>query len=515
MDVTDQTQGAIALAPHAAQEAISAPHATNSTPDIMTGPQVVPFRPRPLEAIPPPGTASGDVGLDERLPAACFRTIFETAAIGMSICQLDGRIVEANSALAGLLGYEREELTGIDPWRLDVEFAGHNTGEGPIGRIPLSEPANGRQENNTIEKLCQRRDGSEFWGRMTISLLRDEMARGDPQNEPAFLVVLLEDASARRQMEERLRQAEKMEVIGRLAGGVAHDFNNLLTGILLYSDLLLAELPPGSPLYRYVQEVQLACEQGAALTKQLLAVARKQGSEARAIEINDVVARIENFLRRMIGEQIELIMALDPAAGTLVGDAAQLRQILLNLVLNARDALGRGKVLDGKIRVSTRIAEWPQSLLDRKARLSTQPAEKKPAPPELRGGAHTNDSRRHDPDDRQRLAILLTVEDNGCGMSADTRAHLFEPLFTTKKAGEGTGLGLGTVQRVLGELGGAIEVTSAPGSGTRVEVFMPAAGPPGASESMPAGTTVPAGTEGQASAATDSQFLNRVANTPK
>jgi two-component system, cell cycle sensor histidine kinase and response regulator CckA len=304
-----------------------------------------------------------------------------------------------------------------------------------------------------------------------------------PQIVP-FRARPLEDTSARRQMEERLRQAEKMELIGRLTSGVAHDFNNLLTGILLYSDLLLAELSPDSSLHRYVQEVRLACEQGAALTKQLLAVARKQGSEAQAIGINEVVARMENLLRHMIGEQIELVTALDPAAGTVVADATQLRQILLNLVLNARDALACGRVTGGKIRVGTRLSEWPHNVLD----------------------------------DRRELAILLTVEDSGCGMSAEICAHLFEPFFTTKKAGEGTGLGLGTVQRIVGELGGAIEVASAPGSGTRIQIFLPKAqesGESGSPESVPAKATVLDGTEGQPSAAADTQVLNRIVNTPK
>ncbi len=308
-----------------------------------------------------------------------------------------------------------------------------------------------------------------------------------------FRARTLEDAGAARQMGERLRQAEKMELIGRLTSGVAHDFNNLLTGILLYSDLMLAELSPGSSLHRYVHEVQLACEQGAALTKQLLAVARKQGSEVQAIGMNEVVACMENLLRHMLGEQVELITALDPAAGTVIADAAKLRQIVLNLVLNARDALGHGNVPGGKIRVSTRITEWPQNLLDR-------------------------GEQKYDADDRRQFAILLTVEDNGCGMSAETRAHLFEPFFTTKKAGEGTGLGLGTVQQVVGELGGAIEVASTPGLGTRVEIFMPAVGQAGEAEScksMLAGTAVRDGTEGQTSATTDTQVLNRIVNTPK
>ena len=231
-------------------------------------------------------------------------------------------------------------------------------------------------------------------------------------------------------MKEALRQAEKMEVIGRLAAGVAHDFNNLLTGIFLYSDLLLAELPLDGSHRRFVEELQLASEQGAGLTKQLMAVLRKQDSGPGPIAVNDVIASMERLLKHMIGEQIELLMALDPGLGSIVAEEAELRQIVFNLVLNARDALDRGGKPGAKIRVSTRI--------------------------------------------RNDEVIQLIVEDNGCGMTADIRAHLFEPLFTTKKAGEGTGVGLATVERVVGKLGGKVEVESTPGGGTRIEVVLPA-----------------------------------------
>ena len=171
--------------------------------------------------------------------------------------------------------------------------------------------------------------------------------------------MVLEDVSERKRTEEQLRQSEKMAAIGQLAGGVAHDFNNLLTGILLYCDLLIPELEMRDPLHRYVEEIRLATEQGAALTQQLLALARKEGLQAHAIDVNEVTSGLENLLRRLIGEQIELITELDPAAGTVLADAGQLRQILLNLVLNARDALGSGKGLGGKIRERTRLTKWP------------------------------------------------------------------------------------------------------------------------------------------------------------
>jgi signal transduction histidine kinase len=331
----------------------------------------------------------------------------------------------------------------------------------------LGELMRGERDSFEMEKRCRRKDGSELCGHLTVSLARDA------RRQPAFLIAMLVDATERQRLEEHLREAEKMEVIGRLAGGIAHDFNNLLTGILLYCDLLTAGLendglatgrsvsggletrglgPRGfenhelerSGLRQHVEEVRMAGEQGAALTQQLLAMARKQVTQPRPIPINGIVASTENLLRRLIGEQIELVVALDSAldSGALLvlADPVQLRQILMNLVLNARDAMPQG----GKIWLVTRAAEFPG---------------------EASSTAEPGIARR---------AVSLTVKDNGCGMDAETRARLFEPFFTTKKPGEGTGLGLATVQRIVNEAGGMIEVESNPGQGASIEVFLPA-----------------------------------------
>jgi two-component system cell cycle sensor histidine kinase/response regulator CckA len=247
--------------------------------------------------------------------------------------------------------------------------------------------------------------------------------------------------------EEHLREAEKMEVIGRMAGGIVHDFNNVLTGVLLYCDLLSAGLEnvdienvgsACSDLCRQVQEVRLAAEQGAALTRQLLSIARKHAEELRPVSINEIVVSTENLLRRLIGERVELFATLDNEAGLVLADPAQLRQILLNLVLNARDAMPGG----GKIQLSTHVAQ-------------------------ISGESDFAKS---------RPAVSLVIQDNGCGMDAETRGRMFEPLFTTKNPGEGTGFGLATVQRIVGEAHGAIEVESEPGCGTSISVFLPTFG---------------------------------------
>ncbi len=317
-----------------------------------------------------------------------FRAMFEGAAIGIGICQLDGRILEANPALSQMLGYSREELAGTNARELYPERRREVSREigseisddnfPPDERL-LADLLRGKRDSFEIEKRYRRKDGSELWGHLTVSLGRDA------RREPAFLIAMLADATERKRVDEHLLEAEKMEVIGRLAGGIAHDFNNLLTGILLYCDLLTVGLKSGgweigeldesglenrrserSRLCQQVEEVRMAGEQGAALTHQLLAIARKQAAEPRPIPINEIVASTENLLRRLIGEQIELVVmldsaldsALDSGAGRVLADPAQLRQILLNLVLNGRDAMPHG----GKIRLSTRAAEFPREL---------------------------------------------------------------------------------------------------------------------------------------------------------
>ncbi len=426
-------------------------------------------------------TASNFAHAKEAFLDLRFRKVFDAAAIGLGICDLDGRIVEANSALARLLEHERAELVGIHLWQDSLwndprKFSG---GESDVAELAgaessythgIDELLRGEGGPLELERQCRRRDGSEFWAQLTASLARDD------HGQPAFLVMLLEDVSERRRNKEQLRQAEKMAALGQLTGGVAHDFNNLLTGILLYCDLLIPEPGLPGPLHRYVEEIRRATEQGAALTRQLLTLARKEGLTPHAIDINQVAGEMGSLLRRLIGEQIGLITELDPSAGTVVADAAQLRQILLNLVLNARDALGPGKVIGGNIRVSTRLANWPGERPGGNGPPGRS-AKRKPTQTEFERRVHGDSAgRKGDPDDQRPLAVLLTVEDNGCGMSAETCTHLFEPFFTTKAAGSGTGIGLGSVQRIVGELGGAVEIASAPGSGTRVDVYLPAAG---------------------------------------
>jgi PAS domain S-box-containing protein len=389
--------------------------------------------------------------------------MFEAVATAMAICQLDGRIIEANPALAAMFGLTPRDMSTTQANLLYPEPLSDPSKIS--GALPTLEPAEpcffaelvrGERASLELDRYYIRTDASGFWAHLTVSLGRDA------RNRPSFLITTLADATERVRMQEYLREVESMEVIGRLAGGIAHDFNNLLTGILLYCDLLGNGLQHGE-LRQHVEEVRRAGEQGAALTQQLLALARKQIPDPSPVPINEVVASTENLLRRLIGERTELVTALDPNARLVLVDPAQLRQVLLNLVLNARDAMPEG----GKVRLITRAAVFPQDFPT-----ATQP---------LTPYAVTPDPATPAPSGTPRAAVSLTVSDNGCGMEADTLAHLFEPFFTTKNPGQGTGLGLANVRRIVQNAGGLIGVQSRPGRGTSIEVFFPAFDDPGRS----------------------------------
>jgi two-component system, cell cycle sensor histidine kinase and response regulator CckA len=257
----------------------------------------------------------------------------------------------------------------------------------------------------------------------------------------AQLDVRAEGLTDRPQTERELRDAQKMEAIGRLVGGVAHDFNNLITGIVLCSELILAGLEKNSRLRRFAEEIRKAGEQGAGLIQQLMAVARQRAVEPCLLSVNDVVSNVRNLLARLIGENIELVAELADDLGLVRMDPAQVQQVVMNLVLNARDAMPEG----GRITITTR--NWNGTRLGREARNQSCDA-----------------------------WVALTVSDTGCGMDAETRARLFEPFFTTKKPGQGNGLGLATVYRIVTHEGGTIEVESETGRGTRVAVLLPRTG---------------------------------------
>jgi two-component system, cell cycle sensor histidine kinase and response regulator CckA len=257
----------------------------------------------------------------------------------------------------------------------------------------------------------------------------------------AQLEVRAEESGERPQTEQQLREAHKMEAIGRLVGGVAHDFNNLLTGMVLCSELILAGLEENNRLRRFAEEIRKAGEQGAGLIQQLMAVARQRSVEPRLLCLNDVVSDVRNLLTRLIGENIELVAELADDLGQVRMDPAQVQQIILNLVLNARDAMPDG----GRVTLNTTNCEGP-------------------------GLGRSEQKQSCD------SWVALAVSDTGCGMDAETRSRLFEPFFTTKNPGQGNGLGLATVHRIVTHEGGTIEVESETERGTRVVVHLPRVG---------------------------------------
>jgi two-component system, cell cycle sensor histidine kinase and response regulator CckA len=273
------------------------------------------------------------------------------------------------------------------------------------------------------------------------------------------LEMIAEDVTDRRALEEQFRQAQKMEAVGRLAGGVAHDFNNLLMVISGYTEVLLEEFRADDPLQGKVQAIQQAADRATTLTRQLLAFSRKQFLELKVVDVNAIVSDMERLLRPLIGETIELTTRLTSGVGQTRADAGQLEQVIMNLVVNSRDAMPRG----GKITIQTSEATF-------EAHASREHGLVAP-------GSY----------------IVLTVSDTGLGMDAETQSRIFEPFFTTKEKGKGTGLGLSTVYGIVKQSGGYIFADSGVGRGTRFRIYLPRVDDPAESAGTPHTAQVPGG----------------------
>jgi signal transduction histidine kinase len=256
--------------------------------------------------------------------------------------------------------------------------------------------------------------------------------------EPRFLCFII-DLTERKRLEEQFRQAQKLESIGQLAGGVAHDFNNLLTIISGYAFTVLSDLPVQHPVYESIEEISKAASRAADLTRQLLTFSRNEVVEPKNIVLNDTIRNFDRMLRRLIGEDIELILHLDPEVGEIRADPGHIEQVIMNLAVNARDAMPTG----GKL-----IIETSRVFVDEQfPRMH----------PSIATGSY----------------VMLTVSDTGTGMSPEVQSHLFEPFFTTKKQGKGTGLGLSTVYGIVKQSGGSIWVYSELGQGSTFKIFLP------------------------------------------
>jgi two-component system cell cycle sensor histidine kinase/response regulator CckA len=352
-----------------------------------------------------------------------FRMLFENAPFGLAHCQTDGRVISMNAALERMLGSPAASHLRLADL---IRVPDHTAANGLISELSQGHRNSFQIESPTTESRGQ-----------TLHWTVWRSTQGNASDDHIY--ALAQECSPAQIGEQRL-QAGRLEAVGRLAGGVAHDFNNLLTGVLLYCDLLVATLEPGNRARKYAEEIRKAGLQATGLVRQLLAIVKPTRSEPRLLSLNDIAESMRNLLVRLIGENIELKFTLDSDLGLIKMDPTQAQQILLNLALNARDAMPGG----GRISIETSDCRL-QVLAD---------AGDKPS---------------------QNLFLpcaLLTVEDNGAGMDAHVRAHLFEPFFTTKE-GKGTGLGLATVHDIVTGNGGLIYVNSEMGRGTRFSVILP------------------------------------------
>jgi two-component system cell cycle sensor histidine kinase/response regulator CckA len=364
---------------------------------------------------------------DRSTPAAAALLPALLSAVPMAVIgvDLEGRVTLWNPAAERIFGWSEDDVLGralsIVPDDLRAEFLSTID---MVGRgVPVPDQLTRRR----------RRDGAIVEVNVASSAVLDS---GD---RVVGLLSVVSDISDRHSIELELQGAQRMEAVGRLAGGVAHDFNNILTAIIGYSDLLAMDLPADDPKRADIAEIRRAADRATRLTRQLLAFGRREAQQICVLDMNDVVAGVLPMLRQLIGSHIELVTSVGADLGRIRGDAGQLEQVIVNLVLNARDAMPAG----GRLAVTTADVDLDQSFA------------------RSHRGA------------RSGQFVRLVVEDTGMGMDASTKAHLFEPYFTTKEPGRGTGLGLATVYGIIKQSGGAIFADSELGRGTTMSVYLP------------------------------------------
>ena len=351
---------------------------------------------------------------------ARYRELFENATDATFTTDLDGNFTELNRKAETLIGYDRDTI-GLNLKQL--------LPDNDEGARVLRQWLDGVAENERVDIIT--RNGETVPVEVSTRLV-------DAAGKAIGIQGIARDVRERDALERQLRQSQKMEAVGQLAGGVAHDFNNLLTVIRGNAELLIAELPPNDPARNDVEQITQAADRAAALTRQLLAFSRKQVVQPRELDLNELLGGLEKMLQRLIGEDFTILTLRSHEPALVKADPGQLEQVMLNLVVNARDAMPGG----GTITVETAMID-------------------------VGDDAHAPVS---SPSGR---AIVLSVTDTGTGMDAATQARIFEPFFTTKEVGKGTGLGLSTVFGIVQQAGGQISCSSQPGKGTTFHIYLP------------------------------------------
>ncbi len=382
---------------------------------------------------------------------ALYRRISESGIVGLVVSDLSGEFVEANDAFLRMISYSRDDLvagriraTELTPpdWRHAEE-----TARAQLMASSVTQPWEKefiRKDGERVPVLCA---DALLEPPYVVSVIADLTALKQSERDQAKLDAKAQREHARREeaeaalrrTEDQLRHAQKMEAVGRLAGGVAHDFNNILSVILSYSDFVLAELKPGDPLRDDMEQIRTASSRAADLTRQLLMFSRQQVLEPKILDLNDVLAGMNRMLRRLVGEDVEVTTAASASLGKVRVDPGSIEQVIMNLVVNARDAMPTG----GRITIETANVNFDEPYA--RDHLGVKP------------GPY----------------VLLAVSDTGIGMDRVTQARIFEPFFTTKPKGKGTGLGLSTVFGIVQQSGGSVWVYSEPHKGATFKIYLP------------------------------------------